>query len=241
MVVARLLGREIIILAVDEEHDVGVLLDRARFAQVRQLRPLVLALLDRAAQLRQADHRHVELLGELLQAAADLRDFLDAVVVARPARALQQLEIIDDDHADTLLPLQPPGARAKRGDGQAGRVVNVERKALQFGRRAREMAELLLADLAHAQILGTDARLLGEDASRELVGRHFEAEQSDWRARRFCRLDAVFGIAKETPRRGKRNVRPKCALAHARAPGDDDQVGLVKPADLAVEAFKARS
>ena len=84
MVVGRLLGGEIIILAVDEEHDVGVLLDRARFPEVRQLRPLVLALLDRAAELRQADHGHVQFLGELLEAAADLRDFLDAIIVARP-------------------------------------------------------------------------------------------------------------------------------------------------------------
>ena len=77
------LAPQIIILAVDEEDDVGVLLDRARFAQVRELRPLVLALLDRAAELRQADDRHIEFLGELLQAAADLRNFLDAILVAR--------------------------------------------------------------------------------------------------------------------------------------------------------------
>ena len=156
------------------------------FAKVRQLRPLVLALLDRAAELRQADHRHVELLGELLQAAADLGNFLDAIVVGVLARALEQLEIIDDDHADALLPLQPAGAGAQRGDGQAGRVVDVERQALQFGRGAGQLAEFLLADLAHAQVLGADPRLLGEDASRELVGRHFEAEQRDRRAGRFA-------------------------------------------------------
>ena len=91
-------GLEIIILAIDEEHDVGVLLDRARFPEVRQLRPLVLALLDRAAELRQADHRHVELLRQLLEAAADLRDFLDAIVVrAALPGALEQLQIVDDD------------------------------------------------------------------------------------------------------------------------------------------------
>ena len=39
-----LLRRDVIILAIDEQHDVGVLLDRSRFAQIRQLRALVLAL-----------------------------------------------------------------------------------------------------------------------------------------------------------------------------------------------------
>ena len=101
-----------------------------------------------------ADHRHVELLGELLQAAADLGDFLDAIVVAVPAGALEQLEIVDDDHPDALLPLQAAGAGAQRGDGQARRVVDVQRQALQLGRGAGEVAELLLADLARAQVLG---------------------------------------------------------------------------------------
>src|ERR1700704_4309952 len=39
-----LVRRDIIFLTVDEEDDVGVLLDRARFPEVRKLRPLVLAL-----------------------------------------------------------------------------------------------------------------------------------------------------------------------------------------------------
>ncbi len=100
--------------------------------------------------------------------------------------ALEQLEIIDHDHADALLPLEAAGAGAKRGDGQAGRVVDVERKRLQVRRGPGEVAEFLLADLAHAEVLGGDPRLLGEDAGGELVGRHFEAEQGDPRARRLA-------------------------------------------------------
>jgi phosphoadenosine phosphosulfate reductase len=45
----RLLHVEIIILAKHEPHHVRVLLDRPRFAQIREHRALVLALLDRAA------------------------------------------------------------------------------------------------------------------------------------------------------------------------------------------------
>ena len=152
---------------------------------------------------------------------------------------LEQLEVVDDDHPDALLPLEAAGAGAKRGDGQARRIVDVQRQALQLGGGARQLAELLLADLAHAQILGADPRLLGEDASRELVGRHFEAEQSDRGAGGFTRLDAVLIVAQQPLRGGESDVGGKRALAHARAPGDDDQVGLVKPADLAVEAVEA--
>ena len=59
---------QIIFLAEDEHHDVGVLLDRAGFAQVRQLRALVVAAFDLTRQLRQRDDRHVQLLGQRLEA-----------------------------------------------------------------------------------------------------------------------------------------------------------------------------
>src|SRR3546814_15329986 len=62
------------LLAENEQHDVGVLLDGAGFAQVRKLRALVLALLHLTRELRQRQHREVPLLGERLQAAGDLRD-----------------------------------------------------------------------------------------------------------------------------------------------------------------------
>src|SRR6185312_5924393 len=44
----RLLVGEVIFLAEHEQHDVGVLLDRAGFTQVRQLRALVVAVFDLA-------------------------------------------------------------------------------------------------------------------------------------------------------------------------------------------------
>src|SRR3546814_5156115 len=62
---------DIIFLAIDEEDDVGVLLDRAGFAKVGELRPLVLALLDRAAELGKRQHRYVQFLGERLEARSE--------------------------------------------------------------------------------------------------------------------------------------------------------------------------
>jgi trans-aconitate methyltransferase len=55
------------------------------------------------------------------------------------------------------LPLQTAGAGAQRGDGETRRIVDVQRQTLQLGRGAGELAKLLLADLPHAQILGTDS------------------------------------------------------------------------------------
>jgi hypothetical protein len=179
-------------------------------------------LLDRTAELRQRHHRKVELLGELLETAADLRNFLHAIISSAPLPcSLEQLEIIDDHHADALLPLEPASAGAERGDGEARRVVNVERQTLQLGSRAGERTELLLADAAHAQVFRADARLLGEDARGELVGRHFEAEQRDRCTGRLRRLDPVLLVLQQPLGRGKPDIGRKRALAHAGAAGDD--------------------
>ena len=66
---ARLLVGEIIFLAIHEHHDVGVLFDRAGFAQVRQHRALVVAGIDAERELRQRQHRHLEVARDQLQLA----------------------------------------------------------------------------------------------------------------------------------------------------------------------------
>src|SRR4051812_22633572 len=66
------------LLSVDEQHDVGVLLDRARFAQVRELRPAMFAaaLLGSAGELRKGHHGHVQLLGEGFERAGNVGNLL---------------------------------------------------------------------------------------------------------------------------------------------------------------------
>src|SRR3546814_5269142 len=54
------------------------------------------------------------------------------------------------------------------------------------------------ADLAHAQRLARHPRLFGEHARRELVGRHFEAEESNLGAHILLGRDAVVLVAAET-------------------------------------------
>src|SRR3546814_4222097 len=85
------------------------------------------ALLTR--ELRQRQHREVQLLGERLQAAGDLRDLVHAIFARLAAGALQELEIIDHDHADAALALQPPRTGAQRSDGKRRRIVDIDRKS----------------------------------------------------------------------------------------------------------------
>jgi hypothetical protein len=72
VVVAGLFALAVVFLAEHEHHHIGVLLDRAGFAQIRKLRALVLAVLHLPRQLAERDHRDVEFLGDGLQTLGDL-------------------------------------------------------------------------------------------------------------------------------------------------------------------------
>ena len=49
----------IVVLAVDEDHEVGVLFDRSGIPQIGKLRPLVLALFEATVDLRDGDYEHI--------------------------------------------------------------------------------------------------------------------------------------------------------------------------------------
>src|SRR5436190_15823354 len=77
---ALLLGVLVVdLVTVDECHEIGILLDRSRLAEVGELRAVVAgALLGAAGELGERNHRKVQLLRDRLEAARDLRDLLVA-------------------------------------------------------------------------------------------------------------------------------------------------------------------
>src|SRR5205085_4805582 len=66
-------------LPVQEDHDVRVLLDGARFTQVGKSRFSGATLLDPARQLGDGDDRHLELTCQLLETPTDLAHLLDPI------------------------------------------------------------------------------------------------------------------------------------------------------------------
>ena len=89
---------DVIVLATPEEDDaVGVLLEAAGLAQVREHGALLPApFLDVAAELAEGDDGGVELLGQLLEAAADAADFLLPVAFSVTAH---ELDVVNQDQA----------------------------------------------------------------------------------------------------------------------------------------------
>src|SRR3954468_2925875 len=64
------------VLAVQQNHHVGVLLDRAGLSKVGELRALVLSLLRATVELADRDDRNLELLRQQLERPAHLGDLL---------------------------------------------------------------------------------------------------------------------------------------------------------------------
>ena len=202
------------------------------------MRALVVALLHRTAELRKRNHRNAEFLGEGLQATADFRNFVDAVVVGA-ARSLQELQIVDDDQANAMTPLQPARTRPQGGDRERRRIVDEEWQFLQFAARTRQFTEIFPRNLTHAQQFGTDARLFGQDTRCQLVGGHFEAEKGDLGPCPLGLFDPVFAFPDPATRSVERNVGRKRGLAHTGTSGENHKVAVMQAAAFGVDAVEA--
>ncbi len=121
-------------------------------AEIRELRVLVLALLDLARELRQGNDGDVEFLGQRLQRRRDLGDFLHAVLGRASRGADEELDIVDDQQVEAALALEPAGAGSKLRDGETAGLVDVEGDALHLARGLDDTGEIAFVDAATADI-----------------------------------------------------------------------------------------
>src|SRR5690606_13750430 len=209
----------VVLVAVDEQDDVGILLDGARFAQVGHHRALVGTRFQRAVELGQRHHRHVELLGQGLERTADLRDLGGAVLAV--ARHLHQLQVVDHHQAQAVLALETAALGTQHVRRQRRGVVDEDLGFLQHPDRAGDAAPVLVLQLAGTQALGVDPAVGGDQAQRQLRGRHFHREHRH----RLLRLD----------RRVLGDVQREGGLAHRGTRGKDDQVRRLQAGGHVVE------
>ena len=221
----RLLVAEVVFLAEHEQHHIGVLLDRAGFAQVRKLRALVVAVLDLARKLRTRNDRHVEFFRERLQVGGDLGHLLHAALLSAPRGAGQELDVVDHQEVHAALALEPPRPRRKLRDREAAGLVDEERQVLQLDRDVFDLLEFLLVDAAAADGARRNAALLGDDAGGKLLGRHFQREEADDSA--VDGIDVAVGahLAAPCTRDVVGDIGGERGLAHTGTTGEDDQIG----------------
>src|SRR6478735_4281943 len=219
----------VVVVAVEEADEVGVLLDCTGLAQVREDRALVGALLGRAGELRDADHRDIQLPGKNLQAAAELGHLLDAVGAG--VVASHQLEVVDDDQpealvaAAALLGVQAPGLGAQLEQAEVRGVVDPEGGGLELVAGLHDLRPVLAGDLALAQTVARDPRLRADEAVGELHLRHLQGEEGD-------RLLVLHGDVLG-------EVADQRRLPHGGPGRDHDQVPRLEAARLVVELAEA--
>jgi hypothetical protein len=145
---------------------------------VGKLRALVVALLDLPRELRQGEDRNVELLGQRLEPRRDLGHLLHAPL-ALALVAGQQLQVVDDEQAEALLPFELARACRQLRDRDAAGLIDIERDLAHLAAYFDELAKFGFLDHAAADLFAGDLGLLGKDARGELLGRHFEREEAD--------------------------------------------------------------
>ncbi len=168
----------------------------------------------------------MELLREELQAAADLRDLLLAVVDPAVGRG-HQLQIVDDDQTQSAASRgQATRPCPDVDDRDVAGVDDRQRRLVQVLRRADDVLPILGADALVADAIPGDAGLAAQQAHADLPPRHLQREDR----RRGVRVD----------RHVAREVRHERGLAHAGTSGHDDQVAGLQTGQQGVEIAEPR-
>ena len=205
-----------------ENHHVGIVVERLRFAQRATVGQLVdhlalLVLLDRAelgkrslVELGAADGHAAELALERLPRVRDMRDLLLAGVAA--LADADELQVIEHDHMRRAV-LRAPGARVGRDalNGVEGYIIFFLKQkqflvglGFELGERLVEPGDVILGragEAAHTGARGRGGHRLHERVARGLDGVNEGA------------LAALNGEA--------RDIAHEDALAHAGAAADD--------------------
>lgn len=208
------------ILAREEHHDVCVLLDGSRFAEIGEFRDLILTGFDTSRELREGDDRDIEFARELLEAAGNFGNFLYSVVSAAAA-SLHELQVVDDDDAEVVLGLEAARHGAHFHDVERTAVVDEDRRFANDADGLADLLEVVALEFAGAQAPQIHAGLCGDHAVDQLIGTHFQGEDAD---RHFAVDTDLSG-----------DVEGEGRLTDGWSGAEDDEVGFLEAGKKVVE------
>ena len=211
----------VILRAVDEAYDVGILLDGARLAEIGKNRPLVLACLRASVQLRQRDDRYVEFLGESLERARYGRHLLLAASQFH-AGGVHQLEVVDHDKFHAAFTHKTPRFGAQFRNGEARCLVEIEWSAESQAYARIQTVPFIGSQLAAFDFLSFQIGDVGYKTLHKLDIGHLQGE---YRHGDVIVYRHILGHGEY-----------ECRLTHGGARGDDDQVGVLPARSHLVQA-----
>ncbi len=125
--------------------------------------------------MRQHEDRDVEFACERLEAAADVRDLLLAILgAAGVPRSRHELQVVDDDQAEFVLGHEAARARPELHHGEVGIVVDEDASLGHLSGRVGESLEVTIRELPVPHAAHVDARLGAEHPRDELHARHLQ-------------------------------------------------------------------
>lgn len=209
----------------EEADEVGILLDRAGFPKIAHAR-LAAAGVGIPVQLGEDDDRDVEFFGDAFDPAGNLGDLLFPSVLSRDVGCLEELKVIDHDHANAVLLLEAAGFGLEFVDGEAGGVVDPDGGLGELPGDLHELGEIGLGEEAAAQFLHLHLGAGTEESLYERLGGHLKAEDSDGNGIVFPDRDVLDDVHRE---RG---------FPHGGARRDDDHFPAVEAVRHLVEVVE---
>src|SRR5579885_1986132 len=148
---------------------------------------------------------------------------------------LQNLPFYVDETGGLSVAQLAARSRRQLRDRQAAGFVDIERQVLQFDGIVLDALEVGFADAAAPDLVRGNAGLLGDDARRQLFGRHFQREEADDAAVHGDLMTVGAHLAAPGLGDVVADIGGERRLAHAGAAGEDDEVGRLQAAHHAVE------
>ena len=180
----------------EETDEVGILLDRTGFPQIAHPR-LAAAGVRIPVQLGEDDDGDVQLFGDALNPAGDLGDLLFPTVLAANVWRFEELEVVDHDHADAVLLLEPAGFGLEFVDRETRGVVDPDGRLGELAGDLHELGEIGLAEKTAPQFLHLHFGPRTEETLHERLGGHLETEDSDGDRVVFPDRDVLDDIHRE--------------------------------------------
>jgi len=150
----------------NEDNNIGILLNSSRFTQVGKHRPVILSLLNASVQLGQGNDRNVQLTRQGFQGAGDFRNFL-LPVVGIPA-ADHQLQVVDENRLDVMVQLIFSGSRSQFGKGNSGRIVYDHFRPGNDAGNLDQVFPFFIGQLSGTDILCLDVRFHRDQTVHQL-------------------------------------------------------------------------
>ena len=227
---APLLGFLFIILgivggAVEESHDIGILLDGAGLTEIGDARLPVSTVFGFTVKLGENDDRYFKFLGERLDSTGDLGDLDLPVFLAALGGGLQKLQIVDDDKAQTMLVHESSGFCTELVDAKTSSIINEHLALAEFPRDLEKALVGILGKQSCPDTLEVHPGSRAEQTLDELLGAHFQTEDGDWDI--FIDRDMFC------------DVHRKGRLSHGGSRRDDNHFARVHAAGHVVEDLES--